>query len=137
MIGALARPDVDTVLDHPSVRRRAHLAPEPGRSCPGTARALRGAERRAARRGSCRGPAGIAVAGHDQGARNKMLQKRLPAPSYPSDHEKAAKDAPPPPARERAKAGAGAGARLSAAAAPDKDNEQEKTERTFEGAKCG
>ena len=121
------RPDVDAVLDHPSVRRRAHLAPEPEPLVPEDNARLRGAERRAARRRRRRDQPGSAVTlGTIKVPKNlKMLKKRLPAPSYPSDHEKAARARRRRARGEGAKAGAGAGARRAAAA--DKDNEQEKT----------
>ena len=121
------RPDVDAVLDHPSVRRRAHLAPEPEPLVPeADARASeeqRGAPRGAA--GAADQPGSAVTLGTIKVPKNlKMLKKRLPAPSYPSDHEKAAKEraAAAERADKEARLAAARGRALSAAAA-DKEHD--------------
>ena len=126
------RPDVDAVLDHPSVRRRAHLAPEPEPLVPEdnarVSEELRGAPRGAG--GAADQPGSAVTLGTIKVPKNlKMLKKRLPAPSYPSDHEKAAKEraAAAERAEKEQRLAQARGRALSAAAAADKDNEQEKT----------
>ena len=126
------RPDVDAVLDHPSVRRRAHLAPEPEPLVPEdnarVSEEQRGAPRGAG--GAADQPGSAVTLGTIKVPKNlKMLKKRLPAPSYPSDHEKAAKEraAAAERAEKEQRLAQARGRALSAAAAAEKDNEQEKT----------
>ena len=125
------RPDVDAVLDHPSVRRRAHLAPEPEPLVP-EADARVSEEQRGAPRGAggaADQPGSAVTLGTIKVPKNlKMLKKRLPAPSYPSDHEKAAKEraAAAERAEKEAKMAAARGRAFSAAAAAEKDDEQER-----------
>ncbi len=100
------RPDINQVLDHPSVRRRAHLAPEP--------EPLRGPDSSVDLCLDAKGQQGE----HDSGTavtlgtikvpKNlKMLKQRLPAPSYPSDHEKLLKENSERAEREKKRAQSG------------------------------
>ena len=73
------RPNIDAVLDHPSVRRRAHLAPEPEPAVPQPTNAVGGEPNDAVTLGTIKVPKNL-----------RMLKKRLPAPNYPDQ-------APPPP----------------------------------------
>lgn len=132
------RPDIDAVLDHPSVRRRAHLAPEPEPLVPEEP-ALRGV--------GAAGPGAAGPGAADQATavtlgtikvpKNlKMLKKRLPAPSYPSDHEKAAKEraAAAERAEKEARLAAARG-RVLPAAAGDKEPKEPEHDSTKEPAK--
>ena len=85
------RPDVDAVLDHPSVRRRAHLAPEPEPLVPEDA-AGAGQSDEPGKPGAADQATAVTLGTIKVPKNLKMLKKRLPAPSYPSDHEKAAKE---------------------------------------------
>jgi len=66
------RPNIDAVLDHPSVRRRAHLAPEPEPAVPQPTNAVGGEASDAVTLGTIKVPKNL-----------RMLKKRLPAPNYP------------------------------------------------------
>jgi hypothetical protein len=100
------RPDINQVLDHPSVRRRAHLAPKP--------EPLRGPDSSVDLCLDAKGQqgeydSGTAVTlGTIKVPKNlKMLKQRLPAPSYPSDHEKLLKENSERAEREKKRAQSG------------------------------
>ena len=78
------RPNIDAVLDHPSVRRRAHLAPEPEPAVPQPTNAVGGEASDAVTLGTIKVPKNL-----------RMLKKRLPAPNYP-DQAPPAAPAPAP-----------------------------------------
>ena len=78
------RPNIDAVLDHPSVRRRAHLAPEPEPAVPQPTNAVGGDSSDAVTLGTIKVPKNL-----------RMLKKRLPAPNYP-DQAPPAAPAPAP-----------------------------------------
>ena len=80
------RPDIDAVLDHPSVRRRQHLAPEPEPA--GGVDAAAAANPHGAM--SAGNPITLGTIKVPKNLR--MLKKRLPAPSYPSDHARDARE---------------------------------------------
>ena len=73
------RPNIDAVLDHPSVRRRAHLAPEPEPAVPQPTNAVGGEASDAVTLGTIKVPKNL-----------RMLKKRLPAPNYPDQAPPAA-----------------------------------------------
>ena len=126
------RPDIDAVLDHPSVRRRAHLAPEPEPLVPEEP-ALRGVGAAGpSANGTADGTATAVTLGTIKVPKNlKMLKKRLPAPSYPSDHEKAAKEraAAAERAEKEARLAAARG-RVLPAAAGDKEPKEPEQDST-------
>ena len=79
------RPNIDAVLDHPSVRRRAHLAPEPEPAVPQPTNAVGGDSSDAVTLGTIKVPKNL-----------RMLKKRLPAPNYPDQAPAPAAPAPAP-----------------------------------------
>ena len=79
------RPNIDAVLDHPSVRRRAHLAPEPEPAVPQPTNAVGGEASDAVTLGTIKVPKNL-----------RMLKKRLPAPNYPDQAPAPAAPAPAP-----------------------------------------
>ena len=66
------RPGIDEVLAHPSVQRRAHLAPEPEPAVPQSINSINGAPDDPVTLGTIKVPKNL-----------KMLKKRLPAANYP------------------------------------------------------
>ena len=83
------RPDVNQVLEHASVRRRAHLAPEPEplvSSAGDQSKAGNGAMAKQSESES--GNTAVTLGTIKVPKNLKMLKQRLPAASYPSDHEK-------------------------------------------------
>ena len=150
------RPDIDAVLDHPSVRRRARLAPEPEPLLGGSLSANEtgdagvrepklangnaidaGAGAGAASGGASDAPVTLGTIKVPKNL--KMLKKRLPAPSYPSDREKALKEKRALESLEKerlARAAAQAAAQAAAAqeAARDAKGLKEEKEKEKENA---
>ena len=79
------RPNIDAVLDHPSVRRRQHLAPQPE-----PAGGVDAAAAKSQNAASAENPITLGTIKVPKNLR--MLKKRLPAPSYPSDVAREARE---------------------------------------------